>query len=811
MKTILVKFYTYAKEEYLGASIALNFTYSETLDESGEWSVEVESQDFMENLDISNEVEIYSNNQLIIDARISDITYNFIDAGVVYKFTGRDRIDDLYYYSAASSANFGIENGLNIKYLGALAYLLDKANWRLGDISTLVDPEQTFVKDLTGEKTLLNQVIKLIQENPDTFSRYGGVNAGFYTLDVGDFYEDLHETVTNSDISNLENSGYFYLGEPEIQKKDEIIEGVYAQGGTYSGVIRTYNPLTTAEAFPTVQHPVTFGMNSYLENWFTYLQESDIDPQFPIVETDYGNNFLVLNTDLGDGGVIRSHPPITTSVGGCNGAWLPVGANGTAQHLGIAQPLRSPGGNISSFSLYREYGSLLSYSDPTTYMNVRWKILNSRQVTDGGKGWYGVYVPGTTVLDEGTFTPSVTGNRKETITLNTPIATTAGSIYFLCLELEGQETASKGYLFQGVFFPPKQGYATEDEGEPTFNYLDKPNIRRSCQPGFSTLGWAFILTQSNDPGNGDTDWQTISELTYPGTYGLRFEMVFDRTTPQYPRVFQDFPDYVPYYGYYEGISGNPDLAADQGWIFPLKSLYNQAIRFLKKNSQAYFSVSGKVYGDVISKVGAQMKVKGNWEIDKYDPITNKFVKIQQEVDESLRVMSKKIQVTALDTFTTLSLNSKTIDFSQNNNTIALYDALIQSKGSSENGTIHVDTYPPKLNKYTKAQSGFTGASSTTMSDGRVGVQVTFSTPTEAYQYNYASLAYEAINTNTRRERPNRCILAGLPYTSSGDPVDVEIVQWPDIGIPMIAKIAYKNRPWSASESDTFNYYLLRLS
>lgn len=814
MKVVLIKFFTYAKEEYLGSSIGLNFIYSETLDESGEWSIEVENQDFMEDLDISNEVEIYVDNVLKVDSRISDITYNTVEAGVIYKFSGRDRIDDLFYYPAVSSANFGIENGLNIKYLGALAYLLDKGNWRLGSIETLVDPTQLFVKDLTSEKTLLSQIRKLIQENPDTFYRYGGINNGYHTLDVGDFYEDLGEVVTNKD-TNLDNEGYFFLSDPEIQKKDELIEGVYLEGGTFSGQSSVHNPITDVNVYQNINFPVTFGCNRYLENMFVYLQESDIDSQFPIVEVDYGRSFLVLNSELGDGGIIKSHPRFNDNSGACSAAWVLVGANGTSQHVGYAQPFISPGGNISSFSLYIQglpFTTLFPTGNPpATYPNIRWKILNSKRTTDGGKGWTNVPTPGTTVVDQGLFTPSVTGGRKETITLNTPVSTTAGAIYFLCLELEGQETANRGYALQASLSAfSLDGVNAEDQGE-AGNHLDKMNEQNGCQLNHTLLGHYILSTQTSDPGNGNTDWQTVSPLTIPSNYGLRFEMVFDRTKPQYPRVFQEFTDIVPYYGYYEGVAGNADLPAGQGWIYPLKSLYNRAIRFLKKSSEPFFNVSGKVYGEVLSKVGSQMNVQGHWEVDKYDPITGKFIVIEQNIDRPLRLMSKKTEITQQDQSVSLTLNSKTIDFSQNNNTVALYDSLAAQRGSSDTGTINVETYPPKLDAYSLAVSGFTGHSSTIMSDGRVGVLVTFATPTEAYQYDYNTLAYEAIDTTARRERPNRLILAGLPYTSSGEPIDVEVTQWPDIGTPMIAKIAYKNRPWSAGESDTFNYYLLRLS
>lgn len=153
------------------------------LGKTGEWSTEIPlAIDILDYLEKGQTAQIFHQGKLVIEGQVKTFQPKFGDENTI-EIKGRDFLDGLYDYPADTSAVY--KDALLVQ---AVASLLITAGWRLGDISTMINPLTTKITgDFRSEERLLPQIQKLINSVPKLTYRYGGIQAGYPTLDIGFF------------------------------------------------------------------------------------------------------------------------------------------------------------------------------------------------------------------------------------------------------------------------------------------------------------------------------------------------------------------------------------------------------------------------------------------------------------------------------------------------------------------------------------------------------------------------------------------------------------------------------------------------
>lgn len=101
-----------------------------------------------------------------------------------YSFRCNSLMDELTKIRSKTNAKYQDQQVIAI-LLDLLTYAPD---WRLGDITTMIDPLVRTTVDLRGEKRLYAQIIRLIESVPNIYLREGPGR----TLDIGVFNEQAH-------------------------------------------------------------------------------------------------------------------------------------------------------------------------------------------------------------------------------------------------------------------------------------------------------------------------------------------------------------------------------------------------------------------------------------------------------------------------------------------------------------------------------------------------------------------------------------------------------------------------------------------
>lgn len=156
---------------------------------------------------------------------------------------GRDNIDTLYTLRAYSKAYYE-----NLPILVIIEELLRRADWRIGDISTMVNKDQLFTIDLRGENQLLAQIARVLESIPNTYYRYGGTIAGKKAIDIGSFNQQsdvrLYKAMEDAFVRELDDNTGVINGISVTTTINEIINGIEAIGGEVldnTGVLRRIN------------------------------------------------------------------------------------------------------------------------------------------------------------------------------------------------------------------------------------------------------------------------------------------------------------------------------------------------------------------------------------------------------------------------------------------------------------------------------------------------------------------------------------------------------------------------------------------
>lgn len=187
-----VRFFTAATDATRFEAVAESGNITFNISATAEWDVAVLRSQI--NADLINAggiaAEISIDGTLIIGGMCQRVPEGDDSPKVTVK--GRQWIDTLYDEKAYSQAVYK-----NTPLLIVLGELLRRRNWRLGDISTMVDKDAVTTIDLRSVEQLLPQITKLVEAAPDMYYRYGGYQAGKHMVDVGLFGTDSYTTLVS--------------------------------------------------------------------------------------------------------------------------------------------------------------------------------------------------------------------------------------------------------------------------------------------------------------------------------------------------------------------------------------------------------------------------------------------------------------------------------------------------------------------------------------------------------------------------------------------------------------------------------------
>lgn len=153
------------------------------LGKTGEWSTEIPTAlDILPYLEKGQTAQLFYQGHLVIEGEIKTFQTKLDDANKI-EIKGRDFLDGLYEFPADTTAVYK-----DAFLVQVVSQLLIQAGWRLGQVATMIDPLTTKITgDFRSEENLLPQIQKLINSVPKLTYRYGGIQAGFPTLDIGFF------------------------------------------------------------------------------------------------------------------------------------------------------------------------------------------------------------------------------------------------------------------------------------------------------------------------------------------------------------------------------------------------------------------------------------------------------------------------------------------------------------------------------------------------------------------------------------------------------------------------------------------------
>jgi hypothetical protein len=232
--------------------------------------------------------EIFDGSNILIQGYITDVKQTNRSGKMTLQVKGRDLTDEVYKARAMPTSYYE-----DITFIGLLAQLLFYTGWRLGEIGTAQSIlDNTVGIDLRNESNLMAQVQKLLDKEAGVTFRYGGIEAGYPTIDIGVFGENGHVQLFTTPFANAVKDFVPNIGavvEYEVkQTNDELIYELEPYGGEIDDA--------------GVSRPAS--MEDHLRHGGTDTLSQD--PDFPIIETVSGVTFSVLNPDLlGEGGEIQ--------------------------------------------------------------------------------------------------------------------------------------------------------------------------------------------------------------------------------------------------------------------------------------------------------------------------------------------------------------------------------------------------------------------------------------------------------------------------------------------------------------------------
>ena len=208
--------------------------------------------DFQDNIAVSLQADlvaqVFLNGVMIASGHVDNIGMAFED-DLVYSFSCNAEMYTLMQKRAKSNSSYQ-----DAQVLGILIDLLtyDTA-WKLGDISTMVNPLVRTTLDLRGESRLLPQIKKVCESVPDVYFRYGGNLNEYQRIDIGIFDRHKEPSVETDDVISLSHEMTY----------STLLNGIEAYGGEIevAGVKRyinlndalAYDPaLETDSAYPVV-------------------------------------------------------------------------------------------------------------------------------------------------------------------------------------------------------------------------------------------------------------------------------------------------------------------------------------------------------------------------------------------------------------------------------------------------------------------------------------------------------------------------------------------------------------------------------
>lgn len=275
--TAFIRFFDKTTGVILADDIPESMDVSFSLGSSPNWKAKFTGNSAaMQLVQEGNLVEIYVNGELILEGSVQTFSRGSERNKVEFDLDGRGLLDGLYDYRANSQAYSPPDTPL----LVILGELLRRGGWRIGEIHTLADPEQTLSVDLRAENRLLSQIQKALEGIPVTFYREGKKLLGDPSLDIGTFREEsglLLTTFPDDSLLIEEDRNIGRISNIDVvYESTEIVEAIEAIGGDLkddSSVTRAINLGDALAADPTLA----------------------TDPDFPIIEEIAGYVYSVRN------------------------------------------------------------------------------------------------------------------------------------------------------------------------------------------------------------------------------------------------------------------------------------------------------------------------------------------------------------------------------------------------------------------------------------------------------------------------------------------------------------------------------------
>ncbi len=224
-------------------------------------------------------VQIFLNSEIILDGILQNFGEKWGNDTIDVSLTGRGITDKLFDIRAYSYGYYESQKRLLI-----LALLLDRAGWRLGDVSTWSNPTDTYTIDLRNEKRLLSQITTVLSGFPGIFYRYGGVRAGAYTIDVGAFNTPAELSLYKAaeiDVISQTGEKVGLIGDFNYnQALTAIVNSVEVWGGDVkdnTGVSRTIFLSDALAADPTLATDPDFPIITDLASYIFHIRNNAID------------------------------------------------------------------------------------------------------------------------------------------------------------------------------------------------------------------------------------------------------------------------------------------------------------------------------------------------------------------------------------------------------------------------------------------------------------------------------------------------------------------------------------------------------
>jgi len=376
-----------------------SFDLSRKLNQAAEWTAVIPlNVEALRNIEQGHLIEASENGVVFLSGELQQADYGSENDSQLVKAKGRDLMDDLF--KASSFANSYVEN---FPFLVVLGVFLYSAGWRIGDISTLANPDAVVTIDLRAENHLLSQIQKLIETLPRTNFRHVGDRLGYPAIDVGSFGNSSGVRLLKKPDGDFDTDGLSsdvgFISSLKIERSiTDIIEAVHGQGGEVTddlGVLRTVHLGDHLKAVPTLA----------------------LDPDFPIVEVVSNLEYVVINAGIAKGGKTYSLADNNVSLG-------IIGTDGANVEYFLAERFTAFPGRLS------EIGALFGAITGSPAIQMTWRLCAADGV--GGR-------PGT-IIATGLHTPRA--NTFNRITVSSGPILSASTYYWLVLGYATKQAVS---------------------------------------------------------------------------------------------------------------------------------------------------------------------------------------------------------------------------------------------------------------------------------------------------------------------------------------------------------------------------------